>query len=326
MSIQSPVAICISTYNGENYIEEQLNSLLGQTYENITIIIRDDGSTDSTVDIIRKIIDNNSSSKKIILHSDLKGNLGFGASFTEIMKASEGYGDFSYFSFCDQDDKWLPDKIFSAVERIQAEEMIYDSGEYSADKHPVLYTCSYFLGDSNLNYSFAEDISNRLLPSSAFMNQFFESSYLGFTMVFNKSLKKLAFDKVNFKLSSHDKWMSAVALGMGAKIIVDNTPRAIYRRHGSTVSSCNQSLVSKMSWRFNKVLKGDYCHQIKELLWHYKDIFYPELYSTDNGHFLEIFTRNYAFGRVCKILYPRRLRRSISGEIMLRAMIAIGKI
>lgn len=102
------VAILISTYNGEKYLKEQMDSLLNQTYKNIDIYIRDDSSTDGTIKIIEEYIKNTSNIKLI------KGeNLGFVKSFFELLKEVR---EADYYAFCDQDDIWMEDKIERAVE------------------------------------------------------------------------------------------------------------------------------------------------------------------------------------------------------------------
>ena len=105
------VLILLSTYNGEKYLEEQLNTILNQTTEEISvsIIIRDDGSSDNTIKIINKYINDYDCIKLI------KGkNLGPALSFRELINlADETY---SFYAFADQDDIWVKGKIEAAVE------------------------------------------------------------------------------------------------------------------------------------------------------------------------------------------------------------------
>ena len=85
------VAVILSTFNGERYIKEQLNSILEQTYQNIDIFIRDDGSNDATLEIIKQTKDNNTTTKNIYLIQDELGNLGYGESFKQIINSVNGY-------------------------------------------------------------------------------------------------------------------------------------------------------------------------------------------------------------------------------------------
>ena len=98
------IEILMATYNGEKYIGEQINSIINQTYTNWNLLIRDDGSKDKTLNIIKKYekMDN-----RIILIRDNKDNLGFVKNFEELLKISSS----ELIMFSDQDDVWKKDKI-----------------------------------------------------------------------------------------------------------------------------------------------------------------------------------------------------------------------
>ena len=103
------VAVLLSTYNGEKYVGAQIHSILTQTYKNLVLVVRDDGSKDKTVKIVKEFMENNSNIKLV------EGkNLGFIKSFFELLK----YEDADYYAFADQDDIWLPNKISLAVESL----------------------------------------------------------------------------------------------------------------------------------------------------------------------------------------------------------------
>jgi rhamnosyltransferase len=97
------IAILLSTYNGENYISEQINSIINQTNSNWTLYIRDDGSSDGTLDIITRFV---TDYENIVL-LDSSINIGTLESFIWLMQNVNS----SYYMFCDQDDIWLPNKI-----------------------------------------------------------------------------------------------------------------------------------------------------------------------------------------------------------------------
>ena len=99
------IAIILCTYNGEKYIETQLQSLQNQTYKDIEVFIHDDGSTDSTIRIIESFIAKNSL-RCIIMHDEIK-HRGAGPS---CMWALDNINA-DYYMFCDQDDFWLPNKV-----------------------------------------------------------------------------------------------------------------------------------------------------------------------------------------------------------------------
>lgn len=98
------IAILLSTFNGGLYLREQLDSLFRQTYKDWVLYVRDDGSTDNTIDIL------NSFQKKhdnIIMLAKDTVNMGPAKSFLHLLENVEA----DYYMFCDQDDVWLPEKI-----------------------------------------------------------------------------------------------------------------------------------------------------------------------------------------------------------------------
>ena len=120
------VAVLISTYNGEKYLEEQLNSILNQTYKNIEIVIRDDGSKDSTINIIKKYQEKYDN---IILKEGT--NVGFIKSFFQLL----AFANADYYAFCDQDDSWLENKIELAVRALNEVDnskpnMVFGNSDY----------------------------------------------------------------------------------------------------------------------------------------------------------------------------------------------------
>ena len=115
------VAVLMSTYNGEDYLAEQINSILNQTYQNIHLFIRDDGSTDNTMSIIEEFIGNPKVS--VIKSGD---NLGYKNSFLMLLKTVVDLKKkYQYISFSDQDDVWLKDKILVSIKKLEK-----DDGKY----------------------------------------------------------------------------------------------------------------------------------------------------------------------------------------------------
>ena len=96
----------MSTYNGEEFVAEQMDSILNQTYKNIEIIVRDDGSKDSTTKIIKEY---QKKYKNIKLYEG--ENLGFIKSFFELLKLVEA----DYYAYADQDDIWIENKILIMI-------------------------------------------------------------------------------------------------------------------------------------------------------------------------------------------------------------------
>ena len=101
------IVVLLSTYNGEKYLEEQLDSLASQNGVVIELLVRDDGSTDGTAAILDRWQDEGR------LSWYTSANLGPGKSFMHLLQTAGGGG---YYAFCDQDDVWLPDKVKRVME------------------------------------------------------------------------------------------------------------------------------------------------------------------------------------------------------------------
>ena len=309
----SKVAIIMSTFNGREFIKEQLTSILNQSYTNFTLFIRDDGSDDSTLSILQSYATTDSRIKLIIDNpGKLNNNVGFGKSFTKAMQYALKHGQYDYFAFCDQDDYWENSKIEAAVNALNN----------SDSNIPGLYASNYYICNEKLNVL---DTFSQSSPMKGvtFENMFFEGVFPGFTLVINRSLAEMAFSHTNADdIYYHDKWVTLIALGCDGKIIYDHTPLAKYRRHDSAASSTNLGALTKLKWRINKVLNGDFCPRTKQMLISYKDLFYKKV-NYDIKDFLDIFTGN---STIKKLFFGKRLRRSLSGEILLRIIILIHKI
>lgn len=114
---KASLAILMSTYNGELYLNAQLDSLLKQTCKNWTLYIRDDGSTDHTCKIIRSYLENH---HNIVFFSGEGINLGARGSFLWLLENVES----DYYMFCDQDDVWLSNKVEKTLFEIKSKELV----------------------------------------------------------------------------------------------------------------------------------------------------------------------------------------------------------
>ena len=138
MNTDKTVSIIMCTYNGAEYIREQIDSILSQTYPLKEIIIQDDGSTDDTVNICREYVERH----PIVHFSQNAHNLGFNRNFqSAAMKAT---GDFVAFS--DQDDIWFPTKIEKQVAAIGNHDICFSTHLRGADmQHAHIVSPQYSL-------------------------------------------------------------------------------------------------------------------------------------------------------------------------------------
>jgi glycosyltransferase involved in cell wall biosynthesis len=107
------IAILLSTYNGGEYLKEQLDSIFEQDYQNFTLYVRDDGSTDDTILVLNSYLDKYSN---MVVMEDSKRHRGANESFLWLLNHVEA----DYYMFCDQDDIWLKEKISTQVTAISS--------------------------------------------------------------------------------------------------------------------------------------------------------------------------------------------------------------
>lgn len=209
--------VLLSTYNGELYIKEQLESLIGQKYVHIDILIRDDGSTDSTIDVIESIISNNNLNERIKI---LKGtNTGIHGSFAELINCATD--EYDYYLFSDQDDIWDLDKAFVATELLQ------------------LYQVPFYWGCARLVNSKGESLG--VSTSSPQVFEFYMNSshkvmtpgVQGCTMALTKDFFLFVRESNYPRFYGHDTWIPIVANYCYGGVY-DTVPRMSYRQHDSS--------------------------------------------------------------------------------------------
>jgi glycosyltransferase involved in cell wall biosynthesis len=226
------VQVLMSTYNGEAYIEEQLQSILKQTYHNIVIFIRDDGSSDNTVPVIQKFIDIYPDKIRLIKGS----NVGVIQSFFDLLHTADL--DASYFCFCDQDDVWMNDKVERSVQFLR----VCDTAG--------MYFSSTMLADQNLSPIKVWPAPPEKAPH--FYNALVQNIAVGATMVINKAARDLIVSKtINMKnLQMHDWWVYLCVSAFG-KVYYDKRPTIYYRQHNNNVVGGHRTIFHELrnKWR-----------------------------------------------------------------------------
>lgn len=222
---QKSIAILLAAYNAEKYIVEQIDSIIAQTNQDWTLYIRNDGSTDSTAEIIEKYYEKYPDR---IIEIDKGGkNLGCRNNFFRLFEVV----DSEYYMFCDQDDIWLPQKIEISLKEIQSCEQRYSPAT------PILAFCDSIICDENMNIissSFWK--SSKINPVKLLSYNYMAISCpaAGASSILNKSVKSMLIPIAENDLI-YDYWI-AISVAKYGKLHVITQPLRYYRQHGDQVS------------------------------------------------------------------------------------------
>lgn len=299
--MEKKVAVLISTYNGEKYIKEQLDSILNQTYKNIEIVIRDDGSKDSTVKVIKEY---QSKHQNIILKEE--ENVGFIQSFFKLLELA----DADYYAYCDQDDFWFENKIELAVQELDKADnskpnMVFGNSDYYNEKMEFLKK-----GEEHKTYSFK--------------NSLYECVAQGMTMTINKTTRDYILSNIPDKCLFHDWWTYMICTGLGEVFYNDQTV-VKYRRFEKNATAEGQNFIKIFMWRIKKLISDNGFKDIRIQQLEFKKMYYDKL-SKENQKILDIFIQEkYNFFKaIRKAFYPKKLRRKIIDDLMIRVLFVLG--
>lgn len=215
------ITVLMSTYNGELFLREQLDSILNQQNVDVHLCVRDDGSKDNSISIINEYIKKYRNRVHLI-----KGdNIGYAASFSELVRfalSTDSPFVSEWFAFADQDDVWNNDKIHHALQY---------ANKNIPSTTPILYCSNTELVDEKLNHIGYTWKKNNVSISKE--NCLIESFATGCTMVFNKTLAKLFTDYYKSSYpAAHDYFMYQLALFCGC-CFWDPKSFIKYRQHGN---------------------------------------------------------------------------------------------
>jgi glycosyltransferase involved in cell wall biosynthesis len=203
------ISVCIATYNGQDFIKEQLESILSQLKDNDEIIISDDGSQDSTLDIIKNI---NDKRIKVFKNINKKGVIGNYQNALE-----NAYGDYIFLS--DQDDVWLPNKVDVSLNGLKNNDIVV------TDCH---------ITDQNLRIEY-QSYFQVFNSQKGFLKNLYRSSYLGCCLAFRKSVLEGILPFPSNLLMYHDWWFGFFAETIYTKEFIP-IQCMNYRRHESATS------------------------------------------------------------------------------------------
>lgn len=231
---ENTVAILMSTYNGAKYLKDQLQSIINQSYSNWHLYIRDDGSSDETVEIIKSYAKKDS---RISIIHDTLGNIGSVRSFFYLLEQV----DSNFYMFSDQDDYWKQDKIQKSILLLK---------QHNHKRKPICVYTNLQIVDDNLE-------GNELLLTKTwqdFPKLFFTNNLYGCTMLFNNFLKeKIKFNRLNYdNIYVHDWWLALVCAIFGEIYYLDE-PTILYRQHyGNQIGATSKNINVLIKRLFSK--------------------------------------------------------------------------
>lgn len=206
------VQVLLSAYNGEKYIAQQIESILRQKHVQVFLLIRDDGSKDTTWNIV---------SGYAALYENMDAyagnNIGTQKSYFDLLAHADA--DMDYYAFSDQDDVWHEKKLKRAVEILNKQ----------SKKQPLLYASNVIYASEDLRIKKRVCYLKQIRPS--FGNALLENVCIGCTQVFNRRLLELAHAHPPRCGILHDWWFYMTAACFG-KVCFDNEAYILYRQHG----------------------------------------------------------------------------------------------
>ena len=232
------IEVLLSTYNGEKYLREQIDSILNQKGSHqIDLVVRDDGSSDGTIAILKSYEEKYPERVTV----NFEKNIGYIHSFFELIRGAEGY---DYYALSDQDDIWLEDKIETAIKACEAE----------GYEGPLLYGSCSFLVNDKLEVM-GETQKN--LKGITWDNLLIQNFFPGHTQVFNNALCEVLKTEVDCsKIYVHDFWITYMAFLHG-KAIFDNESHTFYRQHGTNTVGFGKNSVEWIMERIRRIGHSD---------------------------------------------------------------------
>ena len=223
------ISVALAAYKGEQYIAEQIGSILGQLGENDELIVSDDFPSGKT----RAVVEAISSQDKRIIYLEGPGK-GVVKNFENALKACSG--DVIFLS--DQDDVWLPGKVEAVMNEIKngAKLVLHDASITDADLQITSPSCFEVHG---ANASFARNL--------------LKNTFVGCCMAFTKDLLDMTMPFPE-GIAMHDWWIALIALKKNQKTVLLKKPFILWRRHGENVTGGKTGTVQKIKWRLNMLL------------------------------------------------------------------------
>lgn len=295
------IAILLSTYNGDLYIEEQIESIYNQSYTNFELYVRDDGSNKDFVTLLKKL-------QKKYQFSLIEGeNIGFVRSFMMLL---EMVNDADLYAFADQDDVWLRDKL-----RV-AENWFAQNGKNDI---PQLFHSAYSIFVNELD----NVVGNFGVLNSRydFRRSITENHFSGFAMVINPCLREYMLKGDCNKIGYHDWWAAMITQAFGESYS-DSRIMAMHRAHGDNVTTIN--IKTRIKWFWSSLKQETDIHKRVE---EFSKCFAKKISKNDLKTLnLFCYKKYNLIKSLKKCFYFKRWRPIISSEISIRILMLMGRL
>jgi glycosyltransferase involved in cell wall biosynthesis len=232
--VSGAVEVLLSTYNGERYLRQQLESVWSQGYPDVALSVRDDGSSDGTLALLDGLLSGRPHAKLV-----MGAHLGAAQSFMSLLRSVSTAS--SYAAFCDQDDVWAPDKLAVAVGALE---------DLDEPGRPALYCSAVTLVREDLT---EVKVHRRCTRGPSFDNALVENIATGCTIVVNRPAIDLLARCRPEHLLMHDAWCYLVVAGCG-EVVYDRIPHVLYRLHQANTVGVGTTLWSEWSGRVRRQL------------------------------------------------------------------------
>lgn len=249
------VLVLLAAYNGERYIREQIESVLAQEGDfDLTVRVRDDGSSDGTVRAVEELVSEHPGQIELIRGK----NAGYNANFFTLLDGASGC---DYYALCDHDDKWMPGKIAAAVKAL------------AGISGPALYCAPSVMTDETL-----QPIGLTRLQKKPFTlrNTLIQNICPGHNQVLNVALLEIVQRPRDVsRIYVYDLWIANLAVLFG-QIVFDPEPRTWYRQHGSNELGSSGSGLGKLLKAGKRAFAGE-GEKNKKQMAYFAEQFRPEL-------------------------------------------------
>lgn len=254
------VDILMATYNGEAFVEEQIRSIISQSYTDWRLLIRDDGSDDNTLSILHSLAQED---HRIQIITDLDTHLGVAHNFIHLLS----YSSAPYCMFCDQDDIWLPNKIHKMLSEIHNLDNTIPQVVYS---NAYLWSAQQGI------------IANRntlTYPTTLRQMLFLNTGIQGAAAIFNRQICDLLSQPLS-AYAMHDHVLLLVGICFG-QVHYIHQPLMYYRQHnknltGNAPGSMWNKFLQLHKNRHITVVSREHYNGVKAFYEHFQQLLHKE--------------------------------------------------